>query len=408
MPKKRTNELIRCIHFSWRFANRDGTWYADGRSNTPDAGRHSLGTEDRADALRSLAELDQLKAEDLGLVPRSQLQPAASTQAFLSLPEGRRLYEQHNGRSRVTGGVRGSTAKRYRTVFDKFTKFATTKGVTVWNGVSADLLNAYAADLECKGHAHKTVHNELTTLKQAMKWLIVAGHLIGMKPIELKLRRAESEAAYCYTAHEVGAMVNHCRAKTELSWLGDVIIGLARWSDIDLANERLTLTDETGRSRRGNHQRRELKSGQSRSFPLHPDFLEVLRQLNQVDRYVFHGPRGGRLKPDTARRVLQREVIEPLADRFPAPEGAKGFSSGRLHSFRHAFCSTCANSGVPERMVMAWLGHHDSEMIRTYYHLHDQQSRREMSRLDFLGGAGGCSAGADHQVDNKEVVEPKS
>ena len=51
------------------------------------------------------------------------------------------------------------------------------------------------------------------------------------------------------------------------------------------------------------------------------------------------------LKPDTVRRVLVREVIEPLTKKFPTPDGEQGFEHGRLHSFRHFFCSTCANKG---------------------------------------------------------------
>jgi hypothetical protein len=48
-------------------------------------------------------------------------------------------------------------------------------------------------------------------------------------------------------------------------------------------------------------------------------------------------------------------------------------------------------------MVMDWLGHQDSGMIRIYYHLHDQESRKRMNSLDFLGGAGGRSDGNDGQ-----------
>jgi integrase len=278
--------------------------------------------------------------------------------------------------------------------------------VTVWNGVTAELLTAYAADLEDKGYAHKSLVNELTTLKQAIKWMIQAGHLVGCKPIELKLLKAESERAYCYRPVEIRAMIELCRASALLCWLADVIVGLActglriaefaslRWSDIDLDNERLTLTDETARPSTSAN-RRELKSGRSRTFPIHPDFMAVLKRLPRRDEYIFHGPRGGRLKPDTVRRILVREVIKPLTKRFATPEGERGFKDGRLHSFRHAFCSQCANSAVPERMVMDWLGHADSEMIRHYYHLHDEESRRRMNQLDFLGGAGGRSAGAD-------------
>ncbi|MFO0821175.1 MAG: tyrosine-type recombinase/integrase [Pirellulales bacterium] len=418
MTRERLNEAVRCTFFLWRLILRDGVWYGDGRSNSPSAGRHSLGTGDRAEAFRRLPELDRQRAEDLGLAPRS----TARETEFRPLPlsEGRALYENHIARPRVAGGVRKSTAKRYRTVFDKFLKFATSRDITVWNGVNAEVLTAYADHLEKQGYAHKSLVHELVTLKQAVKWLVAEGHLQGVKPIGLRLRKAESERAYCYQAEEIRAMIDHCRKDDKLEWLADVIVVLAcsglriaelvslRWADIDLAAGRLSLSDETGRPQTAGRSRRELKSGRSRSFPLHPDLLAVLRRLERRDGFVFHGPRGGRLKPDTVRRILVREVIEPLAESFPALRGEKGFADGRLHSFRHFFCSTCANNGVPERMVMDWLGHADSEMLRHYYHMHDEEARRRMGELDFLGGASGRSASSPGKRDNleQEVAEP--
>lgn len=402
MPKPRKNQFIRCSYFVWRLVCRAGVWYADGRSNTPNVGRHSLGTSEQEEALRLLPQLDRVRAETLGLIARSpEATPAARA---LPIDEGRKLYETHVSRPRVTGGVRKSTQKRYRAVFDKFVPFAISRGVTVWNGVTATLLNEYAADLEDKGYAYKTLLNELTTLKQAIGWMSQAGHLHGVKPIDLKLRKAESERAYCYRPEEVRAMIEFCRAKPKLQWMADLIIALActglriselaslRWSDLDLEAGRLRLTDETGRPNQAGQGRRELKSGRSRSFPIHPDLRTVLDHLSHTDAYAFHGPRGGRIKPDTIRNVLVREVLKPLKDKFPKRGDEKGFEDGRVHSFRHGFCSTCANSGVPERMVMEWLGHQDSEMVRIYYHLHDDEARRRMAALDFLGGAGGCSA----------------
>ncbi len=162
-----------------------------------------------------------------------------------------------------------------------------------------------------------------------------------------------------------------------------------RWSDVDFVTGRLTLTDETGRHTDEDLPRREIKGRRSRSFPLHPDLLKVLQNRPHQGPYVFYGPRGGRLKPDTVRRAFVRDVIEPLHDQFPAPQGQKSFQDGRLHSFRHAFCSQCANDNVPERVLMDWLGHQDSAMIRHYYHLHDQESQRRMSRMNFLGGPSG-------------------
>ena len=80
-------------------------------------------------------------------------------------------------------------------------------------------------------------------------------------------------------------------------------------------------------------------------------------------------------------------MLTPLAKKFPTPEGEIGFKDGRLHSFRHYFCSVCANTGVPEQVVMRWLGHQDSAMVRHYYHLHDDEAQRQMQRLNFVGGS---------------------
>ena len=43
-----------------------------GRSNPVNAERQSLGTKDGDEAIRLLPELDRVRAEDLGLIPRSK------------------------------------------------------------------------------------------------------------------------------------------------------------------------------------------------------------------------------------------------------------------------------------------------------------------------------------------------
>ncbi|QDU59932.1 Phage integrase family protein [Planctomycetes bacterium Pan216] len=87
-----------------------------------------------------------------------------------------------------------------------------------------------------------------------------------------------------------------------------------------------------------------------------------------------------------------REVLFPLADRFPTAEGDIGFIHGRLHSFRHFFCSMCANRGVGQQVVRRWLGHKESRMVDHYYHLHDDEARRQMQRLRLFGEADGNGA----------------
>jgi len=98
-----------------------------------------------------------------------------------------------------------------------------------------------------------------------------------------------------------------------------------------------------------------------------------------------------------------------LANQFPPQNGELGFADGRLHRFRHYFASACANSGVAERVTMEWLGHADSDMVRHYYHLHDEEAQRQMRRLDLLGEAGKQRPGVQGAaISKKEVPSQES
>ena len=225
--------------------------------------------------------------------------------------------------------------------------------------------------------------------------------------IVLPMRKPDETDTYCWRAEEVDAMVAHCRSQPELQWMADILVALActglriselaalRWSDIDFQKNVITIKDESTRAaRRTKRELRTTKGRRSRSFPLH----DVLRDLLQSrprseDGRIFAGREGGRLKPDKIRTILIRRIIDPLSERFPTLPEESGFVDGRLHSFRHYFCSVCANSGVPEQVVMRWLGHRSSRMVRHYYHLHDDEAQRQMQRVTFVQTAGTRSDG---------------
>jgi integrase len=397
MPAKRKKEEVNGQFFRWLVWLRNGTYYADGRSANPvNAGRHSLGTDDRSAALEALKRLDLVVAVGHGLADRSVLVDRALP---LPLADGRRLYEAHVGRARVVGGVRQSTAKRYRAVLDKFLAFAPSQGIRSWNQVDADALQRYAAHLVGADHADATLRVELNTLKQLVRWLITAGHLAGATPIVLPVEKPDGTTTYCWRPDEVRAMLDHCQNRPDLNWLNAVLLGLCctglriselaalRWSDVDWRANVITLTDEGRATRRRPGRPRETKSGRNRSFPINPALVEVLKRLTKAaDGLIYHGPLGGRLKPDTVRVIFVREVLGPLKEKFPADGDVASFADGRLHSFRHYFCSKCATEGVPERVVMDWLGHTDSKMVKHYFHLHNEEAQRQMQRLDFVGG----------------------
>jgi len=98
-------------------------------------------------------------------------------------------------------------------------------------------------------------------------------------------------------------------------------------------------------------------------------------------------PKGGFIKPDKLRKALIRDVLKPLAKRFPAKDKKLGLIDGRLHSFRHYFCSVAASSGVDENTLKSWLGHKDSAMIRIYFHAFEDRGAKQMSTINFTGKA---------------------
>lgn len=410
MPRKNKKgdepEKYPCQFFDWPiYQRKNGVWYADGRSNGAVLKRTSLGTKDRDEAIANLHRLDRVQAENLGLVPRSKSDPGKKR---LTLIAGRKLFDEHNERPVLVGGTKPSTRKRYRAILDKFLQFAPTIRISEWNQVTERTLSEYARHLDDLGYARKTIYGELNLLKTAFKWLCNEGH-IDRKRLKLKLRKAECERAYCYTSEEVSAMLKHCAETETLGWLYGIITALActglriselaslKWSDIRFHDRTLTIADESGFSDQQGSDRRSTKSSRSRHIPLRKELQVLLESLPQTEEFVFRGPRGGRLKPDTVRNILVREVIEKLTPRFPKKfPGQRSFEDGRLHSLRHYFCSVCANTGIPERIVMEWLGHADSEMVRHYYHLNDEESRRKMDQLPPIGGS------PDTEEDNGE------
>ena len=164
-----------------------------------------------------------------------------------------------------------------------------------------------------------------------------------------------------------------------------------RWSDSDFAVGLMHLHDEQQLRPAGLHSKRThiTKSGKSRRVPLHPDLEAVLKKLaRHPDGFLFHGPRGGRFKPDVGRRTLISEIIRPLQHKLPeaGDVGGAGFASARFHSFRHFFVSRGFLDGVSEGEIRDRVGHASSRMIERYRHLSENEARQRISRVDLFGG----------------------
>ena len=372
---------------------RDGVYYADGRGGQFNLGKHSLNTRDKQEAVANLKELDQKKAVELGL---TDAKPAASANG-IPIAEGWQKFEDFCGRIPVMGGVSPNTLKRYRAVRDKHKSFCARHGIRNWAEFDKKALEKYGKFLGLK-YAYSTAYLELTLLKSVVGWLVEEGHLPTGSELIYPLRKPQGTDTYCYRPIEVSAMIAHCQAQPELTWLAELIVALVhtglrigelsnlRWSDIRLDQNLLTVADERS-NRRKQHAGtcRTTKGRRSRIIPIHPELKRVLVAAHRhIDGYVFHAQRGGRLRPRNVLQAFIDDVIEPLKARFPTPADEIGFGHGRLRSFRHFFCSQAFLGGASEGEIREWLGHADSKMVEHYRHLRSEDAQRKMEKIDFL------------------------
>lgn len=404
MPRKPKAKPIQCKYFLWRLFQREGVWYADGRTNQPNVGKHSLATRDRDEALNNLHRLDKKLALREGLINADE----SVESEHITLSRGWAMYLTHAGRPDVLGGASEGTLKRYRAVCEKHLRHCQTHGLEYWHQIGKQQVENYGRWLSREGYADRTLFLELTLLKSVIGWLIEEKHLPESCRFKLSLRRPQGTDTYCYSQEEVLAMIEHCQENSQLEWLADVLVALActglriselsslRWSDIDREACVIRLTDERSSNKRKRLGTvRKTKGRRSRTLPIHPDLRKVLDRLTpHKDGRLFHGPRGGKLKPDTVRTMLIRDVIQPLKERFPTPESEIGFEHGRVHSFRHFFVSQAFLSGVAEGEIMEWVGHQDSKMVAHYRHLRDEDSQRSMEQINFFGERNSQSSGS--------------
>lgn len=402
MPRKAKGEKILANYFKWIVDQRpdNGVYYADGRSNPVNAGRHSLGTRDHDQAIELVRLLDMKMAVDHGLADPAILEQKPDD--LLPLDEGIRRYLKYVARPLIAGGAGKATRKRYHAVFEKFKTFAAEQNIHYWQGVTRQVLEAYAAWLDDRGYAYRTEYLELTTIKQANKWMISEKLIPEACRIELPLSKAQGSDTYCYTDDQVRAIIDHCFENKQLIWLGRVVVALVytglrigelaqlTTADVDLEVNILRVVDQSHTKHRDKAgERKSTKTHRGRTLPVRKELRQVLNALIAESKpTLFRGSKGGKLKPDTVRNVLIRDVLKPLAPRFPRPRAGEGssFTDGRVHSFRHYFCSKVAREGIPEQTVKQWLGHQDSKMVRHYFHLHDADAQRQIKQLRSVGG----------------------
>ena len=383
MPRKEPNKNVKvsCRYFVWTLRSRDGVWQADGRSNQPSAGRHSLNTRDFDEAKDILHDLDLQIAVNFGLANRRLLD--AQSGKMLSIETGLALFNRHLDRPRVAGGPKDATKNRYRRIIRAFFAYTQQRKIQYWEQVDADVFHEYAK-VRSQSCTTATVVTEIALCKAILSYLIESKQLDAKFGFSYRVRRPKQSTKYCPSPDEVRAILKNLTADPNQKWLHDVVAVLSytgmrfgevaqlTWDDVDLKNGILHVRDDA------EHQQ-STKNGYSRKVPIHQVVRKVVQGLSpRTDKLLLHGPRGGRLRGDTFGNYLRKCALLPLAEQFPHPR----FQKITAHSLRHFFNSLCAASGISQQYVMDWMGHRTSAMTKYYFSSDDQAAQKYIKKLE--------------------------
>tara|TARA_R110002072_G_C7978872_1_gene535943 strand:+ start:898 stop:2118 length:1221 start_codon:yes stop_codon:yes gene_type:complete len=393
MPARKNTYTSVVNIFRWRLFQRNGVFYADGRFEHLNLGKHSLGTRDRAEAEANLRKLDYRKAIEHGLTRDTGVDPDDR----LTIQSGWDLYLEWAERPGVMGGVSRKTLNKYRRSSVLHQEFCTRKKIQFWNDFGKGELQAYGRALSSR-YAARSLYFELTEVKSVLNWLMDERHLPREASFRFRLAKPIGNDTYCYSREQVLAMLQHCEKHPELAWLRNIILVLActglrigelaglRWTDIDFKGNAIRLTDERSSKRRTDMgTARRTKGRRSRTIPLHPEVKALLSQLTRSKHgNVLSGPTGRKIREDRIREKFVDFVIEPLSEEFPTSDGEIGFKHARFHSFRHYFISQAFISGATEGEIMDWVGHRDSKTVSIYRHLRNEDAQRRMQLINFI------------------------
>ncbi|MBQ9501775.1 MAG: site-specific integrase [Lentisphaeria bacterium] len=150
------------------------------------------------------------------------------------------------------------------------------------------------------------------------------------------------------------------------------------------------------------------KTGVRITLPLIPELIAYLSTLHRDDEYVL---------PDHAELYLRCPSM--VSDRIKTflnglgiqttveVPGRRAVSVKDLHSMRHVFCYRAKRAGIPESVIMKFVGHAVLAMTEHYAdHDTDEELRSEMKKLPplFLGEAGDAERGVTLRRELAELA----
>lgn len=167
-------------------------------------------------------------------------------------------------------------------------------------------------------------------------------------------------------------------ALAEGKWLHPILVtyaysGIRRgelikleWNDVDFEKQYLYVKSKK--------QSKKYKES-IRTIPILNRLLPILIEQKEKtgrSKWVFTGPRGGQLNPDTLRITFYR-----LVENTP-------FEGLGYHVFRHSVASNLAEMGVEQSTIDSIMGHQTEAMRKRYQHLFPKHRKEALQKIQSL------------------------
>ena len=237
---------------------------------------------------------------------------------------------------------------------------------------------------QSKGLSPKTVRNLHQIITSAMK-LAKEQKLIAKDPTggcalpkvehrEMKTLPVEQLASFLREAKESGVFeLYYVELATGLR-RGE-LLGL-KWEDLDFEKGDLRVKRQVARIN-GEVVEAPLKTKNAyRTLPLAKDTVDVLDQQKKkvgASPWVFPGPTGGPMSPDSVLHMLHRVLKRA------------GLPRVRFHDLRHTFATLALQNGVDVKTVSGMLGHYSAGFtLDTYAHVTTSAQRQAAEAMEHV------------------------
>jgi site-specific recombinase XerD len=352
---------------------RGRIWQANWVDQDGNQRRQSLKTHSLKEARR---RAQKLEAELEQGVSSPRMRVASVAEAV----EAYESYLSAEGRAK-------KTLAKYRKVFARTKALAVTRGVADLRGINLTFADAYRKMRVEEGAQPKTIHVEMTVLKQLANFSVRRELIPINKMAGLKLKRPKPTRQPCWSLPQVHQILNAAAGSAyhslfSLLALSGMRIGEAKhlaWDDVDIDRRVLNVRTKWIGPEKGDHWKP--KSGDERAIPLCESAIELLRSLPRRGRWVFSAP-SSRARVERDRRIDERRALYHLKQVLKSVD-----LEGHLHTFRHSLITHALLSGTPEAVVRKWAGHLDPSVLKLYTHVLDEDSKAHMDRL-FPGAEG--------------------